>query len=120
MGVVRLVQRVWFVRQPLVDAAVWLGLVRVLRFLKGGTDRLRRRDCCFDRSKGRPLAGSVQAPAVGGLSLARECASPSSAPIGLKAEGGMRCAQPNGTGRADVSWRDRIRRKARAPSWRDS
>jgi hypothetical protein len=38
MGVVRLVQRVWFVRQPLVDAAVWLGLVRVLRFLKLGSD----------------------------------------------------------------------------------
>jgi hypothetical protein len=46
---------------------------RVLPSFRCGTDRLRRRDCCFDRSTGRPLAGPVQAPAVGGLSLAREC-----------------------------------------------
>jgi hypothetical protein len=44
---------------------------RRARSFRCGTDRLRRRDCCFDRSTGRPLAGPVQAPAVGGLSLAR-------------------------------------------------
>jgi hypothetical protein len=49
--------------------------MRVPRSFRCGTDRLRRRDCCFDRSTGRPLAGPVQAPAVGGLSLARESAS---------------------------------------------
>src|ERR1017187_3803628 len=61
-----------------VNAEVWVRRVRVLRFLKGGTDRLRRRDCCFDRSTGRPLAGFVQAPAVGGLSLARDTNGPAS------------------------------------------
>jgi hypothetical protein len=69
-----------------VNAEVWVRRVRVLRFLKGGTDRQRRRDCCFDRSTGRPLAGSVQAPAVGGLSLARGSAREPCGPGRIKAE----------------------------------
>jgi hypothetical protein len=45
--------------------------------------------------------GFVETPGVCGRGpwplRSRECASASSAPICLKAEGGMRCAQPNGT-----------------------
>jgi hypothetical protein len=76
----------WF-----VNAEVWVRRVRVLRFLKGGTDRQRRRDCCFDRSTGRPLAGSVQAPAVGGLSLARESTSEPCDALDMKAQADAAC-----------------------------
>jgi hypothetical protein len=67
-----------------VKAGVSFRLSRVLRFLKGGTDRQRRRDCCFDRSTGRPLAGPVQAPAVGGLSLARDSERPDIASLAIE------------------------------------
>jgi hypothetical protein len=87
-------------RVALVNAEVWVRRVRVLRFLKGGTDRLRRRDCCFDRSTGRPLAGFVQAPAVGGLSLARELASGERRPRKAKAEAAGAASAPSNLSRS--------------------